>query len=588
MSAANAAGRAATETPTPSTSVKAGPSNPKVTFYLGLKRRDAAAAKQVRVRSNPTSSQYRNWVSAPDVAIRYGASDATVGQVKKYLTNRGIRFALDKSRVFARVTAPAKRFEKVFRTKLQFQVEGGVRYVNASFENGGPKIPRALRPSIPDPVWFGVQQLSANARGAKTYRRARPLAITSPQNTGTPIDACATVANNPNVMTFGQAAKAYGIDTVRARLGYGKKKRTATPHIGIISMGSGFSQRAANRASKCLGWSAGPARVSKTDGMKTRLPEGGEGDLDQQMMSAMLGRTSRINTYEAINSDVASFLPFFSALNDRRRPPVLSVSYGDCEVGLRNRENGSTTNLSEAVLMRLALTGTSVFVASGDTGSSGCVESDQGIQLATSYPATSPYVTAVGGTRLSLTPQNQRADEVVWNDSDFIGGNYSLVPGSSLTGGGGGVSRLFNRPWWQTVRDRDGRRTVPDVTAHASGAPAWPVYFDTAVPIGSGTVGPGWVPVFGTSSSTPLTAAAFAMMAAKERAHGRPTFGLLNPRLYSLRAPYSGAFYDVVSGNNDLYEQGCCQAKKGYDQASGIGVPAFAKLQKQISSRVGK
>lgn len=35
------------------------------------------------------------------------------------------------------------------------------------------------------------------------------------------------------------------------------------------------------------------------------------------------------------------------------------------------------------------------------------------------------------------------------------------------------------------------------------------------------------------------------------------------------------AFYDVVDGNNDVYDRGCCSAKVGYDKASGLGSPNF-------------
>lgn len=563
--------------------VRADP-NENVTFYFGLTRDDAGASAQLARRSDPKSALYRHWLSLNRVK-GYGAPSWAVKRLKDYLQPRGIKVRLDESRVMARVKGPVKKFERAFKTQLWTQDFGDLHVVGV--KNAGPAMPSTLRSVVADAVWESVKQLQSDSQvSIASAGGPQPLLVPAPQNQGTPIDACQEIRDNSNVMTFAQAADAYGISKVRSRLGYGVKAKAKAPKIGIISMGSGFSQEAADKAAQCLGWQVKPAKLVKTDGMRTALPEGGEGDLDQQMMSAMLGRSNRITTYEALPSDLSGFLPLAAALGDHSRPAVLSISYGTCEKDLFNKVNRPYTKLSEAFLMRLGLTGTTTFVAAGDSGSSTCERSGQGDQASTSYPATSPYVTAVGGSRLVLNSANQRANEVVWNDSDFTGGNYSLVPGSNISGGGGGKSQLFKRPSWQPKKNGGGGyRTVPDITAHASGAPAWPIYINTPQSIDSATIPAGWFPVFGTSASSPLTAATFAMIVAKEQAAGKPRLGLINPWLYSIKKPYRQAFFDVVSGNNDLYHAGCCRAKSGYDKASGIGAPNFAELQRQIPKR---
>jgi tripeptidyl-peptidase I len=83
--------------------------------------------------------------------------------------------------------------------------------------------------------------------------------------------------------------------------------------------------------------------------------------------------------------------------------------------------------------------------------------------------------------------------------------------------------------------------------------------------------------VGGTSGSSPLTAAATALVAGAERAAGRPPLGLVNGWLYTAAAQ-PRAFFDVVQGENDLDKVGCCTAGPGYDTASGIGVPNWAVL----------
>lgn len=285
----------------------------------------------------------------------------------------------------------------------------------------------------------------------------------------------------------------------------------------------------------------------------------------------MLRRTTKISIYESLGFDASWFLSFAAALNDPKLPPVLTTSYSLCEKEFSDPATRPILRLTESVLLRLAVIGTSVFVSSGDKGSSGCAQLGNGDELAVGYPASSAYVTAVGGTRLVLDKANRRVNEVAWNDSDFVGGNFVY---RSDQAGGGGTSTLFKRPWWQTGNTGSkSRRTVPDISAHASGAPAWPIYFADF------SNWHNWAGISGTSLSTPVVASGFALIAAKELTEGRPKLGLINPWLYSTQ---QRGLFDVIAGNNDLYQQGCCNAKKGYDRATGLGVPKFANLQKQL------
>ena len=60
-----------------------------------------------------------------------------------------------------------------------------------------------------------------------------------------------------------------------------------------------------------------------------------------------------------------------------------------------------------------------------------------------------------------------------------------------------------------------------------------------------------------------------------ERAAGRPALGPVNGLLYA----QPGTLFDIVSGNNGYARRvPALQAKPGYDQASGLGVPRFDAL----------
>jgi kumamolisin len=174
-----------------------------------------------------------------------------------------------------------------------------------------------------------------------------------------------------------------------------------------------------------------------------------------------------------------------------------------------------------------------------------------------SYPAVSPYVTAVGGTRLTLGAGKTRVSEVVWNDSAF----------GEQAAGGGGLSRRQPRPAYQDGFNPQNHRAVPDVSALADIVPGWPVVINSTLQ----TVG-------GTSGSTPLTAAATALVDGSQRKAGRPPVGLANGWFYHAAASQKSAFFDITQGNNDLDGVGCCRATVGYDLASGLGVPNWAIL----------
>jgi subtilase family serine protease len=212
------------------------------------------------------------------------------------------------------------------------------------------------------------------------------------------------------------------------------------------------------------------------------------------------------------------------------------------------------TSVVNAVLAMTALTGVSSFVAAGDSGSTTCGTSVPGTTL--SYPAVSPFVTAVGGTRLTLGAGNTRVSEVVWNDSAF----------GEKAAGGGGLSRQQPRPAYQDGVNRQNRRAVPDISALADIVPGWPDVINSTL-----------LTVGGTSGSTPLEAAATALVDASQRKAGRPPVGVANGWLYKA-ASQKSAFFDITQGNNDLAGVGCCHATVGYDLASGLGVPNWAVL----------
>jgi kumamolisin len=125
------------------------------------------------------------------------------------------------------------------------------------------------------------------------------------------------------------------------------------------------------------------------------------------------------------------------------------------------------------------IVGSSIFVAAGDGGSTSCNSTIKGASQ--EFAASAPWATAVGGTRLILNSSNQRANEVAWNDKAY----------GVAAGGGGGISTVFKRPWYQNGLTTSTRRVVPDFALLADIQPGWPVMLNGQME-----------PVGGTSGST--------------------------------------------------------------------------------------
>jgi subtilase family serine protease len=160
-----------------------------------------------------------------------------------------------------------------------------------------------------------------------------------------------------------------------------------------------------------------------------------------------------------------------------------------------------------------------------------------------SYPAASPDVTSVGGTSLSTASNSRGWTETVWGSS------------SGGEGTGSGCSADSSKPSWQTDTGCS-RRTDNDVAADADPNTGLAVY-DT---YSQG----GWLEVGGTSASSPMVAAMFALA-------GTPAAGTYpSSYLYA----HSSDFFDVTSGANGSCSPAyLCTAETGYDGPTGLGTP---------------
>jgi subtilase family serine protease len=291
--------------------------------------------------------------------------------------------------------------------------------------------------------------------------------------------------------------------------------------------------------------------------------------------------------------------------------PVISISYGNCEA---NFDASSITVLTN-VLTQANTQGQTITAASGDNGAADCdgTMPPATMGLAVDVPASTVYVTGMGGTEFtgdgagtvkcdssgqncvaasdppywngssSVTDTSPTAleyiPETTWNDTDSTG----------IAATGGGVSKLFTKPTWQTGAGvpADGQRDVPDISLTSS--PNHDGYLICSqgscvngYRAGSCVLGtdPGCVldVIGGTSVGSPVFSGIVALLNQKLGMR----LGNVNPMLYSLAAGAPTAFHDITTGNNmvpcqagskDCGASGMIgySAGAGYDQVTGLG-----------------
>lgn len=158
------------------------------------------------------------------------------------------------------------------------------------------------------------------------------------------------------------------------------------------------------------------------------------------------------------------------------------------------------------------------------------------------YPAASPLVVGAGGTTLTLTSDNSIASETAWS------------------GSGGGESKYFSEPSYQTGAQSSGQRGVPDV--------AWDSNPNTGFAVYDSEDG-NWAEVGGTSASSPQWSALTAIANSMRAELGKSTIGT---NFLNVVYANPATLRDITQGSNGTCGT-VCDAGPGYDFVTGLGSP---------------
>ena len=291
------------------------------------------------------------------------------------------------------------------------------------------------------------------------------------------------------------------------------------------------------------------------------------------------------------------------AMSEEEEPPLVnSVSYGYLEPELLIMDPTYVSSFDHEA-MKLGLRGVTLVVASGDDGVGSFMvrEGTLFCGYTPSFPATSPYVTAVGGTQgieqkgvhydRHLT---EMAANCVPNATYYVEGQ----PGGPNTGSGagivsgGGFSTTTLAPEFQTGVIHDyfynlGLLNLPWLGYSLTGRG----YPDISLAASAYIVAIGgeFFPVSGTSASAPAFAGMVSLVNAGRMKAGKGPLGYINPAIYKYHEKFSR---DVVDGDNKCAAGDCtlcCSqgfiATEGWDPVTGFGsvdFPAFYETMMTI------
>jgi subtilase family serine protease len=512
--------------------------------YLGWIDPDGAAALAKSV-SDLHSGSYGRYLTPNQFRSRFAPSASDTAKVQNWLRSQGLSIAY---------TPQNNHYISVEGTLAQAQAAFGVQFGIYGVQGQSLRspvedlsIPSSLAGTVQavvglDQSYQFVQtyhRLDANAPPSAGFRNAPPLSAFWAQLLSQyAFPAGFTSASLPSVpwtvkgYTPAQIKAAYGISgydgagqTVAIIDAYASP--TILQDVNQWSVNRGLPTMKPSQLVQVV-----PPGVYKRPENPTQDPQGwyGEETLDVEAVHGMAPAAKIV--YVGAPNNRQDLDAALNHVVDQRLAQIVTNSYGFSTTELL--PPGYVKPL-EDTLIQAAIEGIGVYFSSGDNGD----ESSSFGFATTDWPASSPWVTAVGGTSLGIDASNQRAVETGWGTSNYNCNSTTLACTRTgwLYGAGGGVSVVFAEPWYQQTAGLTlSGRGIPDVAALADPQTGLLVGQTQAFPDGN------FYDEFrigGTSLASPIFA---GIMALADQKAGHP-HGFANPLIYD----NSAAFYDVLS-----------------------------------------
>ena len=451
-------------------------------------------------------------LTAAQFRARHSPTPAQAQAVVDYLRAQGfVNIEVADNRLIVTADGVAGSVRRAFDAELhEYRVDGRRAYANVS----AARVPAALGDIVLDVLGLQTvhQARVASQQAAAGADGALPAAVTGVNPVNYP-----AIYGASNLATAGNAT------------------------IGIVTVGS-MTQTIADLRSFAsnAGFAAPPVSTVVVSGGSSDTSGTTEWNIDSQSsLGAAGGAVKAMLLYATPSFNDGDLSAAYNKAVSDDKASVVNVSIQECE-------NSSSARATDNQTFQAAIAqGQTFAIASGDNGAYECGTSGK----AQSWPASSPYVMAIGGTRLSTSNGNAWAGETVWACASASACQQSNNGG----GAGGGPSLTQAAPSWQKnsgVLGSSTARGVPDIS------------FDGDPSSGALILVKGANQQWGgTSLAAPIFAGFWARI---QSINGN---GLAFPAsaIYAGAAAHPEWFHDVTSGSQGY------SAATGWDYASGYG-----------------
>jgi Pro-kumamolisin, activation domain/Bacterial Ig-like domain (group 3) len=567
-------------------------------MVLVLKRSPAeetALESFMEGQQDNSSPNYHNWLTAAQFGTQFGPSDQDIQTITAWLNSHGLQVTkVSSGRVYLEFSGTVAQVSAAFHTEIHnYNVNGQAHLANAS----DPLIPTALTPAVTGVLSLHDFRKQSNYHVTGVFGR-------SPE-TGQIKSASPAFTEQCGINSSQQPVYCYPLGPYDFATIYNVSPlwNAASPingsgvSIAIVAR-TNINVQDAAQFRNLFGLPANPPQII-LDGPDPGIVSGDETEADLDVeWSGAVATAATIDLVVSQSTETSDGVDLSAAyIVDNDLAPVMSESYGECELGLGSAGNAFENNLWQ----QAAAEGITVFVSSGDSGAANC-DSDDAVApapaqfgLQVNGLSSTPYNVSVGGTDFdeaftasqywnttsnATTLQSAKSyiPETAWNSTctNAIFGNPNLgfsanpetncnnsqLSGYVVTiGGGGGASGCISpagsspssctggylKPAWQAGSGvpNDGVRDVPDVALFASNGFEGSFYMMCEADISNGSCSPtNFVGVGGTSASTP----AFAGLLALVNQHTGARQGNANTVFYKLAANQPAASCNSSSG----------------------------------------
>jgi subtilase family serine protease len=499
----------------------------------------------VKESSDPNSPEFRHFLTYNEVSQTFLPTQGQYQSILGYLTSKGFTVESSALNSMIVVRGTAAQVNQYLGQSVQLYTNGTYSY----YQTTGPTTLSGAYSFASNSTGLLVRPNIMRAAGAASG--AIPSANVTFTEGGQETKLLRSVYNSTGLLSHGVNGTGYT--------------------IGLLDLyGSSLVTQDLALYDKTYGYPAPPNFSVSTIGpynpnLGSALGWDGEIDLDVQTSHAMAPGANII--LYAANGALPLSSMVAQVVQDGKAN-VVSQSFGLPE--WQYYESGPMTYLFNSIFtdnyyMLGSAMGMTFLASSGDGGGSGF---SAGPEAGAEYPASSPFVTALGGTTTYISKTASGAlssNQTAWSNIAFV--PYFVNEGGS----GGGVSALEPTPWYQSSlpvpASFPSGRMVPDISLDASGTPGTFIIYRGS-PVATG----------GTSEASPLFAGLVALLMGAEKG----SLGLFNPAIYQLAgnsSTYQRAFTPITFGYTIPWV-----SKFGYNLATGWGAPNIGEIARLYGS----